>query len=153
MNKFLSSLTLLIALIMLMLPASAKNAPPGTGKADVKANILIMLDRSGSMGWTAPRTDEIRSPVGIAIDSDGNFWASQHNVMKVTKYTAGGKKIKDISSSGSSNKYFRYPWKIAVDKNDNIYFYSQAVHSRKGRVLSYDKNGNWRCTSNDIYYT
>ena len=28
----------------------AKSPPPGTGKADVPANIYIMLDTSGSMG-------------------------------------------------------------------------------------------------------
>ena len=29
----------------------AKSPPPGTGTADVPANILIMLDNSGSMAW------------------------------------------------------------------------------------------------------
>ena len=29
----------------------AKNPPPGTGATNVPANILIMLDNSGSMGW------------------------------------------------------------------------------------------------------
>ena len=152
MNKLLSSLTLFLALIMLTLPVSAKNAPPGTGKADVKANILIMLDRSGRMGWTAPRTDVINSPWGIAIDSDGNFWASQNRVHRVTKYTAGGKKILDITSQAGL-KRFVYPGKIAVDQSDNIYFYSQSGSLGGyvvGRLFSYDKNGNWRCSSNLI---
>ena len=30
-------------------PANSKSPPPGTGTADVPANILIMLDNSGSM--------------------------------------------------------------------------------------------------------
>ena len=29
--------------------AQAKNPPPGTGTSDIPANILIMLDNSGSM--------------------------------------------------------------------------------------------------------
>ena len=29
----------------------SKTPPPGTGSANIPANILIMLDNSGSMGW------------------------------------------------------------------------------------------------------
>ena len=47
---------------------SAKSPPPGTGKADVKANILIMLDKSGSMGW-AQSTPDLRGPVDVDVNS------------------------------------------------------------------------------------
>ncbi len=44
------NITIAIALISCALSVSAKAPPPGTGKADVPANILLMLDTSGSMG-------------------------------------------------------------------------------------------------------
>ena len=38
-------------LITSLSEVNAKNPPPGTGTTDIPANILIMLDNSGSMGW------------------------------------------------------------------------------------------------------
>ena len=47
-KKFYIFLTLMI---FLSVESFAKNPPPGTGATNVPANILIMLDNSGSMGW------------------------------------------------------------------------------------------------------
>ena len=33
----------------------SKALPPGTGIGDVPANVLILLDKSGSMGWAYER--------------------------------------------------------------------------------------------------
>ena len=30
---------------------NSKSLPPGTGAGDVPSNVLILLDKSGSMGW------------------------------------------------------------------------------------------------------
>ena len=62
MNKILTILAVLsLSLSISSNHVYAKSAPPGTGKSDVKANILIMLDRSGSMGWTAPSTAPVNN--------------------------------------------------------------------------------------------
>ena len=78
MSRFLS----FIAILSLSLSISssnvlAKSAPPGTGKSDVKANILIMLDRSGSMGWTAPSTAPVNNPHDVVMDSNNAHWATE----------------------------------------------------------------------------
>ena len=53
---------------------NAKTLPPGTGIADVPANILLMLDTSGSMGWSIGTTDAIlKYPTGVDVDSSGNI--------------------------------------------------------------------------------
>ena len=41
---------LILSLILLSGNAIAKNLPPGSGISDVPANVLILLDKSGSMG-------------------------------------------------------------------------------------------------------
>ena len=42
--------TIIISLFLAFsFQAQAKNPPPGTGTSDIPANILIMLDNSGSM--------------------------------------------------------------------------------------------------------
>ena len=43
-------LKLIFALILFSQNSFAKNLPPGSGISDVPANVLILLDKSGSMG-------------------------------------------------------------------------------------------------------
>ena len=148
MNKFIT--TLIIVFISFLLFSNnlfAKSAPPGTGKSDVKANILIMLDRSGSMGWSAPATAPVTNPHDTVIDSNNNHWASEHNQSKIKKYNGAGKLLKEIrGNGGSGQQQFRHPGKVAVDTNDNVY----VIDTGNRRILSYDSNGNWRCTSSVI---
>ena len=145
MNKIYTIITFMI--ILLAFNSSnvfAKSAPPGTGKSDVKANILIMLDRSGSMGWTAPSTAPVNHPHDVAMDSNNAHWATEYNNSRLKKYNAGGKLLKEISGGGGSGqKQFRHPGKVAVDSGDNVYF----IDTGNRRILSYDSSGNWRCTS------
>ena len=54
--------------------AQAKNPPPGTA-SNVPANILIMLDVSGSMSATLYSGVQIYNPTDVAIDSSGNVYA------------------------------------------------------------------------------
>ena len=71
MKAFNSILGLL--LLFTALATEAKLPPPGTGKADVPANILIMLDVSGSM---SARTNSggLRNPEDASVDSQGNVF-------------------------------------------------------------------------------
>ena len=145
MSRFLT----FIAILSLSLSISssyvlAKSAPPGTGKSDVKANILIMLDRSGSMGWSAPSTAQVYNPHDVVMDSNNAHWATEYNRSYLKKYNAGGKLLKEIrGGGGSGQQQFRYPGKVAVDSGDNVYF----IDTGNKRIMSYDSSGNWRCTS------
>ena len=59
---------------------NAKTLPPGTGIADVPANILLMLDTSGSMGWPIGTTDAIlKYPTGVDGDSNGNIYILENH--------------------------------------------------------------------------
>ena len=58
---------------------NAKTLPPGTGIADVPANILLMLDTSGSMGWSIGTIDAIlKYPTGVDVDSSGNIYVLEY---------------------------------------------------------------------------
>ena len=51
----------------------AKALPPGTGQGDVPANVLIVLDKSGSMGWRmGGGTTGMKYPYDAAADSNGD---------------------------------------------------------------------------------
>ena len=145
MNKILTILAVLsLSLSISSNHVYAKSAPPGTGKSDVKANILIMLDRSGSMGWTAPSTAPVNNPHDVVMDSNNAHWATEYNRSYIKKYNAGGKLLKEIrGNGGSGQQQFRFPGKIAIDSGDNIYF----IDTGNKRIMSYDSSGNWRCTS------
>ena len=57
----------LIIILFWNVNSYAKNPPPGTGATNVPANILIMLDNSGSMGWqTNSHPRKIRMTVAKA---------------------------------------------------------------------------------------
>ena len=50
MEKIIKILLLIVFLVFTE-NVNSKSPPPGTGTSDIPANIMIMLDNSGSMGW------------------------------------------------------------------------------------------------------
>ena len=65
----------------------AKALPPGTGIGDVPANVLILLDKSGSMGWRmSGGLASMRYPYDADADSSGNILVSQYNRDGVKKF-------------------------------------------------------------------
>ena len=77
---------------------SAKSPPPGTGKADVKANILIMLDKSGSMGW-AQSTPDLRGPVDVDVNSAGLVHVLDYNLNAVKIFGTNGTLLKTMNGN------------------------------------------------------
>ena len=62
-----SGIILLIFLLISQTETFAKNPPPGTGTSDVPANILIMLDNSGSMTIRLSTTNSLYYPVDVEL--------------------------------------------------------------------------------------
>ena len=78
-----------IIFILLIFPnyTFGKGLPPGTGSNDVPVNLLILLDRSGSMAWGTG--GGIKSPTAIAVDSSSNSYVAMSNsIVKVDYATA-----------------------------------------------------------------
>ena len=80
--------TILINFIFILLffqnLALGKGLPPGTGSNDVPVNILILLDRSGSMGWA--ESDGIKRPSSIAVDANNDMYIARsgNSIVKVS---------------------------------------------------------------------
>ena len=66
--KFLFLIKILFLFSIFNNSVFAKGLPPGTGSNDVPANVLILLDKSGSMN-TAISTGGITKPQAVAVDS------------------------------------------------------------------------------------
>ena len=64
----------------------AKNPPPGTGTTDIPANILIMLDNSGSMSGRLAGAVQIHYPVDVNVDSSGNIYVLEYWNNRIKKF-------------------------------------------------------------------
>jgi len=141
----MKKLNLLLSGLLLLVPfhIEAKSPPPGTGKADVPANIYIMLDTSGSMGANVPSTNPNRMyyPRDVAVDSSGNIFSVEYYYNRIRKMDSKGNLIKTFSPRiGSGYSRLRYSHKIAIDSNDNVY-----VSDRdNNRIVKFNNDGQWQ---------
>ena len=63
---------IILSLFFISSNAIAKNLPPGSGISDVPANVLILLDKSGSMSARMSGGVLLLYPLGQAFDTSGN---------------------------------------------------------------------------------
>jgi len=128
-------IALALVLVLSNSTAWSKNPPPGTGAGDVKANILFMLDTSGSMSSrTTTHPGDPQYPSEVAVDSQGNMWVSSRYYRDIKKYDSSGIYISKFNNKVSGWNYDRH---MAVDSNDNLYI------TNDHQVLKYDSNGTY----------
>ena len=78
---------LIFALILFSQNSFAKNLPPGSGISDVPANVLILLDKSGSMGARMISGSGFAYPLTVAADANGDVYGSQYWKYGIKKLT------------------------------------------------------------------
>ena len=140
-SRFFIAISLLIAGINTQV--HAKSPPPGTGSADVPANVLFMFDTSGSMNSVIP----FSYPRDVAVDSSGNVFVIDYSVDVIKKITISETLLISFGQHGSGDGEFRDPQKITIDSEDNIYI----ADYRNNRVQKFDNNGVWQRHFTDIY--
>jgi Tfp pilus tip-associated adhesin PilY1 len=76
----------------------AKSPPPGTGTSDIPANILILLDKSGSMDWDASgNTTNVQYPLDVAVDPNTqNIFVSEMVNARLKVYNSSRTLLKTI---------------------------------------------------------
>ena len=82
--------TVIIFLFLFSFQVQAKSPPPGTGTTDIPANILIMLDKSGSMENTLETATTTQYVSDVQVNSSGNIYFLEYL----------NNRIKVINSSG-----------------------------------------------------
>ena len=130
---------------------NSKSPPPGTGTSDIPANIMIMLDNSGSMAWNLDGSTGVINTSGatdIAFDSAGNIYVQYtFNSSDIKVYNSSGTFIRSIgggygSACSGSNVKFNRPYAIAI-KDDILY----VADSENRRIVYVNLNG----TCNGVY--
>jgi|ETNmetMinimDraft_16_1059900.scaffolds.fasta_scaffold03655_3 type IV pilus assembly protein PilY1 len=129
---------LLLLLFFVCNNSYSKSPPPGTGTSSVPANILIMLDNSGSMSWDingvpiSSWKKYVSQPSDVAVDSNGNIYALQMGNKKIKVFDSSGAYVKEIGTCSAT-----YPTNLDI-YNDTIYlidYYNTSV-----KVLSTSGN-------------
>ena len=80
----------------------SKGLPPGTGSSDIPANVLILLDKSGSMS-TSINTAGINKPQAVAVDSNGLSYVGMSS--SIVKLFFAGPTIDDSWSFDGSGTF------------------------------------------------
>ena len=100
--------------------AKAKNPPPGTGTSDIPANILIMLDNSGSMSAKLYSSVQVDWPLDTATDSNGNVYVLEYRNSRIKVFDSSGNYLRSFGSVGYGCNQWRYARQFDI-YNDEIY--------------------------------
>ncbi len=109
--------------------SNSKSPPPGTGTSSLPANIMIMLDNSGSMSWDINGryinswNTLIRSPIDVATDSSGNVYSLSWSDRRISVFDSSGTYIKKIGGGyGWGCTQWVYARQLDI-QDDKIYIY------------------------------
>ncbi len=123
---------IILSLLFLTGNSFAKNIPPGSGIGDVPANVLILLDKSGSMGVRMMTGASMYYPQAVKAHN-GKIYVAQHysNGIKSIDHDSG-----KLNSSfgnkgtyrGSGNCRVYYPYGLSID---NGYLYVASYYRNR----------------------
>ena len=112
-------LKLIFALILFSQNSFAKNLPPGSGISDVPANVLILLDKSGSMGARMISGSGFMYPLAVAADANGDVYGSQYWTYGIKKLTYATGAVDSTfgargiyRGSGNCRSYYNYAMQV-----------------------------------------
>ena len=111
--------------LFVALPTLAKGPPPGTGVGDVKANIMIMLDDSGSMSARDPAPGLSHCSYAVDVANNGDILLVDPCYHRVTRLNSSFKVKSTFGGSANTNNnkngiatYYQ-PWSLALDQSDS----------------------------------
>ena len=142
-----------LLILFLGFQAQAKNPPPGIG-TNIPANVLIMLDISGSMNIALYSTQKTYYPIDTATDSSGNIYILG-NYDRITVLDSSGNHLRTFGGRGTSCNRWYDARQFAI-YNDRIYVADYYGHKIKVvdlygnciRSISTLDGNMWRSNSN-----
>jgi len=137
----IAKILLLIALLVFTKNVNSKSPPPGTGTSDIPANIMIMLDNSGSMNWAlnSSSASSLEYPIDVAVDSSGNIYALEYFRCRVVKYNSSGTFIRAFGSCGEGDNQLQTPYQITISGSEIF-----IANSGSDKIDVKDLDGNFK---------
>ena len=133
MKKKIISLMISFVLLQIVVinKSFAKSLPAGSGAGDIPANVLILLDKSGSMSSSMALGADLRFPNRITLgsDTDKNVIASPINTSNGLRNVSYSNALAQIGSTtswtaqGDCNSSSRHVF--LEQYNGNIFFFNQ----------------------------
>lgn len=126
----------------------SKSPPPGTGTSDIPANIMIMLDNSGSMNWAvnSSSASSLEYPIDVAVDSSGNIYALEYFRHRIVVYNSSGTFLRAFGQYGTQKQCvtnLNSPYQLTIYNNE-IY----VADTYNKRIIVLDTFGNCKRTLN-----
>jgi len=131
----LSTIILSLFIFLASFQAQAKNPPPGTGTSDIPANILIMLDNSGSMSAKLYNSVQVYYPLDVATDSSGNVYVMEYYNNRIKVFDSSGAYLRSFGGYGNSCSRWAYARQFTI-YNDVIYIADTYNHKIKSLTLT-----------------
>ena len=116
----LSTVIIFLFLFLFSFQAQAKSPPPGTGTTDIPANILIMLDKSGSMRDALASNTVTQYPIDVAADSSGNVYVLEYANNRIKVFDSAGTFLRSFGGYGSGCNQWKYARQFTIF-NDQVY--------------------------------
>ena len=107
----------------------SKALPPGSGVADVPANVLILLDKSGSMGLTSYSGANIGVPYSITpISNTGNYISHNGNTLYGVNHSSNAL-TSIVSSRNTYRLRQRFPeCSTYYDNGQNVLYHNNHIY-------------------------
>ena len=139
-----SKIIIMLFLVFANFQANAKNPPPGTGTSDIPANILIMLDNSGSMSAKLYSSVQVYYPLDVATDSSGNVYVLEYYNNRIKVFDSSGNYLRSFGGYGNSCNRWR-------SKCYSRGTYYPRIGSKPKLIISMEKLGSFSCVRQYIY--
>ncbi len=142
----LTTIIISLFLTFFSFQAQAKNPPPGTGTSDIPANILIMIDNSGSMSAKLYSSVQVYYPLDVATDSSGNVYVMEYYNNRIKVFDSSGVYKRSFGGRGNSCNRWNYARQFTI-YNDKIYIADTYNH----RIVKLSLTGQCERTSATRY--
>lgn len=138
----LTAIIFSLFIFLLSFEAQAKNPPPGTGTSDIPANILIMLDNSGSMSAKLYNSVQVYYPLDVATDSSGNVYVMEYYNNRIKVFNSSGAYLRSFGGYGNGCTRWKYARQFDI-YDDKIYLADTYSHAIKvmdlnGRCINWN---------------
>ena len=124
----LSTVIIFLFLFLFSFQVQAKSPPPGTGTTDIPANILIMLDKSGSMNSKLVSNTVTQYPIDVAADSSGNVYVLEYANNRIKVFDSAGTYLRSFGGYGGGCNQMSGPRQFQIF-NDEIYIVNTNFHT------------------------